>query len=146
MPRASRWFIRASLIHLFAGFTIGALLLINKAAPLSPMLWRLLPLHLELLLVGWIVQLTMGVAFWILPRFGRGRARGNEAAVWLALLLLNLGVTLAGLGPALGLSAWTRVIGRLLQVAAVVAFGANAWRRVKPTERPISSSTLSRSV
>lgn len=146
MPRASRWFIHASLIHLLAGFTVGALLLIDKAAPVNPMLWRLLPLHLELLLVGWIVQVTMGVGFWILPRFGRGPARGNEATVWLAFLLINLGVALAGVGPALRLPIWTRVLGRVLQVAAVVAFVGNVWRRVKPTEAPISPSKPSQSV
>ena len=144
MPRASRWFVRASLINLFAGFTLGALLMVNKALPPSPTLWRLLPLHLELLLVGWIVQLTMGVAFWILPRFGG--ARGRAAAVWVALLLLNLGVALAGLAPALGLPLWTRAAGRVLQVAAVVAFAANAWRRVKPTENPICPARTPRSV
>jgi MFS family permease len=144
VPRASRWYIRASLIHLLAGFTVGALLMMNRVLPSSPALWRLLPLHIELLLVGWVVQLTMGVAFWILPRFAG--ARGRAAPVWLALPLLNLGVALAALAPALALPPWTRAIGRVLQVAAVVAFAANAWRRVKPTESPISPARTPRSV
>ncbi len=130
MPRLSVWFIRAALLYLLAGFTLGALLLANKGVDFAPMLWRWRPTHIELLLVGWTLQLAMGVAYWILPRFQQ--QRGNVRAAWAAFWLLNAGVLVAGLVTPLGGPAWQLVLGRLLEVGAAVAFAAHAWPRVKP--------------
>ena len=102
MPRRSVWLVRASLVHLVLGFTLGAVLLASKAVPLAPGLWALRPLHVELLLFGFVVQLAFGVALWILPRPAAARP---EAWGWAAGGLLNAGVWLAGLGGALGLGA-----------------------------------------
>ena len=129
MPRLSVWFIRAALVYLLAGFTLGALMLTNKGVSLSPLFWRLLPTHIEVLLLGWIVQLAMGVAFWILPRFRT--ARGDVRPAWVAFVLLNGGLLLAGLSATLGLPSWVAVAGRLAEVAAVAAFAWHAWPRIK---------------
>ena len=67
MPRLSVWFVRASLIYLLVGFTFGALMLAEKGIPYYPPIFNLLPIHIELLLIGWLVQLAMGVA---IDRFG----------------------------------------------------------------------------
>lgn len=130
MPRLSCWFIRSALLHLALGFTLGGLILFHKGLPLHPALWRLLPAHIEFLLFGWTVQLVMGVAFWIFPRFRR--SRGNENPAWLSFGLLNLGVWLAGVGPVLGGPAWLLFLGRLAEAAAVAAFGLHIWPRIKP--------------
>ena len=130
MPRLSCWFIRAALLYLVVGITFGGLLLFHKGIPIHPFLWRLLPLHIEFLLFGWTVQLVMGVAFWIFPRFWR--SRGNEKPAWLAFGLLNLGVWLAGFGLMLGAPAWLVLAGRLAEASAAAAFAAHAWPRVKP--------------
>ena len=90
MPRLSVWFIRLALAYLATGFTFGALLLANKGLAFAPLLWRLRPTHIELLLVGWMVQLAMGVAFWILPRFQA--SRGDVRPAWPGLALINLGI------------------------------------------------------
>lgn len=130
MPRLSVWLIRTALGHLLVGFTLGALLLANKGVPLHPMVWRLLPIHIELLLLGWTLQLALGVAFWILPRFGNERPRAWLA--WVAYLLLNLGIGLVAANIFLvtvpALTFW----GRLLEVGAALAFALHAWPRVKP--------------
>lgn len=134
MPRASRWFIQASLVYLALGFTLGAALLFNKGIPLSPALGRLLPAHIEFLLVGWVIQLVMGVATWMFPRFGVARsARGSEGATWLAFALVNCGVWLAGIGPLASAraAALLPLMGRLAEVAAAVVFAANIWARVR---------------
>lgn len=131
MPRLSCWLVRASLGYLLAGFTLGALILAQKGLPLAPLAWRLFPAHLEFLLGGWTVQLAMGVAFWILPRFAGGVSRGNEAAAWWAFGLLNAGVLLAGLGPVLGAPGSLVLAGRAAEAAAAVAFAVHAWRRVR---------------
>jgi hypothetical protein len=125
----SVWFIRTGLVHLGLGFSVGALLLFHKGVPLAAALWRMLPLHIELVLVGWTVQLGMGVAFWILPRWGT--ARGNEALAWLAYGLLNAGVLSAGLGQWLGGPAAVPGLGRGLELLAALAFALHAWPRVK---------------
>jgi hypothetical protein len=132
VPRLSRWFIRAALVYLATGLTLGALLLIHKGIPLHPALWRSLPTHIEFLLLGWTLQLAMGVAFWILPRFQQGRERGNEALAWWAFGLLNGGVCLVGLGWMLGAPGWVPFLGRVIETAAAIAFVAHAWPRVKP--------------
>ena len=130
MPRLSVWFIRAALLYLAVGATFGGLILYHKGIPLHPLLWRLLPAHIEFLLFGWIVQLIMGVGFWIFPRFRR--SRGNEKPAWAAFGLLNLGVFLAGVGPVAGGPVWFIFAGRLAETLAAVAFVFHAWPRIKP--------------
>ena len=130
MPRLSVWFIRLALLYLAAGFSFGALMLANKGLAFAPFLWRLRPAHIELLLVGWTVQLAMGVAFWILPRFQS--SRGDERPVWVALVSINLGVWLVSLGVVVDLDGWALVAGRLAELAAVAAFVWHAWPRIKP--------------
>ena len=130
MPRLSVWFIRAALLYLIAGFTFGALMLANKGMALSPLFWLLLPIHVEVLLIGWIAQLALGVAYWILPRFRQ--ARGNTQAAWAAFILLNTGIWLAGLSLAFTGPPWVSLLGRLAEVAAAAAFALHAWPRVKP--------------
>jgi hypothetical protein len=130
MPRLSCWFIRASLIYLAIGFTFGGLLLANKGVPFYPLIWRLLPSHYEFLLVGWIVELAMGMIFWIMPRFSAGAARGNEALIWASFWLINAGIWLAA-GASLLPLAWLGAAGRILEAGAAAAFGVGAWPRIK---------------
>ena len=132
MPRLSYWCVRGSLLYLALGFTLGGLLLFHKGVPLHPAVWRLVPMHIEFLLLGWTVQLAMGVAFWILPRFLGGPGRGHEAAAWLGFALLNVGVLLVGVGWTLGAPALIPFLGRLAEGGAAVAFAVHAWPRVKP--------------
>jgi len=63
MPRLSRWAIRAALLHLGLGFTLGAMILINKGLGVWPAVWRWLPAHIEFLLMGWTLQLVIGMGF-----------------------------------------------------------------------------------
>jgi len=131
LPRLSCWFIRASLVYLLLGFSFGSLLLANKGIVFYPSLWRLLPSHMEFLLIGWMVQLVFGVAFWILPRFGEGSPRGKESLVWGAWSLLNLGIWLVVMQPVFN-QAWFSLIGRVSEMAGVLAFVFVIWKRVKP--------------
>lgn len=130
MPRLSSWFVRTSLIYLVVGFTLGALLLANKGLVFYPTVWKLLPIHSEILLVGWFVQLAIGVAFWILPRLSGATPRGNERLVWLSFWLINLGIGMVTFAAIIPLS-WTLLLGRLAELGGVVAFVAGSWKRVK---------------
>lgn len=130
MPRLSVWLIRTALLYLLLGFTLGGLLLWNKGLPIHPALWQLLPAHIEFLLLGWTVQLVMGVAYWILPRFYTKRPKTGLA--WLSFGLLNLGIWFVVVGGRSGLANSLLLIGRLMEVTAMVAFAIHAWLRVKP--------------
>lgn len=131
VPTVSIWFIRAALVYLLAGFSLGALLLAGKGVALPAGLWRWLPVHFELLLVGWFVQLVMGVAYWIFPRFGLSpAARGREGLAWLAFILLNGGVCLAAAGVLSGRTAFA-VVGRSAEVLAAATMALNVWARTR---------------
>jgi hypothetical protein len=117
-------------LSLLLGFTFGALLLWNKGVLIAPQLWLLLPAHIELLLIGWTVQLALGVAYWILPRFQT--SRGNTAPVWSAFVLLNLGVILVSIAPFMPQLTFVSVAGRGAECAAALAFALHAWPRIKP--------------
>jgi cbb3-type cytochrome oxidase subunit 1 len=132
VPRLSVWMMRTALVHLAVGFTLGAVLLIQRELPLHAGVSRLRPLHGEILLLGWTVQLAMGVAFWILPRFRSGPERGREWPAWLAYLLLNAGVLTAGVALSMAGPPGLALAGRSAEGLAAVAFAFHAWPRIKP--------------
>ena len=129
MPRLSVWFIRASLVYLLLGFLFGALLLAQKGIPYYTPVWYLFPLHMEFLLVGWLIQLAMGVAFWVIPRFSSGSSRGHVGLVWASFALLNAGILITVLQFLFPI---TVLIGRIAEVGAAILFIIGSWRRVKP--------------
>jgi hypothetical protein len=131
VPPLSVLYVRTALCWLAFGVTTGAVLLSAKAAPLPPAAARLFHVHTEALLLGWMVQLAMGVAWWILPKYPRLPERGPAAPVRAAWVLLNAGVLLAGLGRSLGASDAVVMAGRVLEVLAAGAFASAAWPRVK---------------
>jgi len=133
MPRLSVYFIRASMIHALLGFTVGGLLLANKGIMFLPAVWSLLPLHIEFAFIGWMVQLSMGVAFWILPRLSHGSPRGNEKFIWAAFALLNTGILFVVIQNFSGANGFA-FLGRIMELLALAAFAAGNWKRIKPLE------------
>lgn len=130
MPGPSRWLIRLSFLYLVTGLLVGAGMLVHKALPLHPAVWALLPVHVELLIFGWIIQLTLGTAYWILPRFLTGKPRGDTHSAWLVVILLNVGIWLT-IGDRLDLSRLPlAVAGRVLETGAVLLFIRLHWNRV----------------
>lgn len=131
MPRLSVYFVRASLTYLILTLTFGGLLLANKGITIAPAIWSLLPLHIEFAFVGWMIQLAMGVAFWILPRFSRGTPRGEERLSWLAFIMVNTGILMLVLQTLLG-SDWLASAGRISELLGLTAFAIGNWKRIKP--------------
>lgn len=131
MPRLSVFLVRASLVYLVLGFTFGGLLLANKGLMFLPAVWALLPVHIEFSLLGWMVQLALGIAFWILPRFSNGPMRGDERLSWAAFLLLNVGIWLVVLQGLFGTD-WSALAGRVFELLGLALFAIGNWRRVKP--------------
>ncbi|MCB9136616.1 MAG: hypothetical protein H6636_14420 [Anaerolineales bacterium] len=132
MPRVSIWFIRSALIYLLFGFTLGAFILTEKGTALIPTAWQLLPAHIEALLFGWTIQLILGTAFWILPRFPQEPKRGNEKVIWGVYILLNLGILLVAVGSFFLIHSLLFFAGRLLEGCAVCLFVIAISPRVKP--------------
>jgi hypothetical protein len=130
MPVLTRWFIKSSLIYFVAALLISLTLAASTVWDLPDWTVRLGPAYFHLFLVGWVTQLIIGVVYWILPRFSG--SRGNTTLAWLAFGLLNLGVWLAGVGPAVGAPAIVTFLGRLAEVGAALAFAIHAWPRIKP--------------
>jgi len=135
MPKLSEYYIKVSLIYLLIGFTLGALLLAHKGIPYASELWNLLAIHVEAVLLGWILHLAMGVAYWMFPRFNPSTTgknqRGNIKAAWSALILLNAGILVYSASIGLGQYTWGPLVGRSLEVAGVIAFVLNLWPRTK---------------
>lgn len=133
MPRLSILSVRLSLVYLLAGFSLGAILLAHKGVPFAPWAWRFLPGHIDLLLFGFVIQLAVGIGYWILPRYsGSPAPRGRSWPVWAVVLLLNAGVLLALAAGWFNLPAGWRFAARLLEGAAAALFAAHAWGRVRP--------------
>ena len=59
-------------LYLALGAVLGALLLINRWLPLGPAIEALRASPVQFLLVGWLTQFIIGVAWWV--RAMRGKA------------------------------------------------------------------------
>jgi hypothetical protein len=132
MPRLSVWAVRLSLLYMLVGFSLGAVMLANKGVPFALWAWNLLPGHVDMLLFGFIIQMAIGMAYWILPRYRSG-SRGNPAVVWISIALLNLGIWMAALTGWFNLPGSWLAVGRLIEGAAATLFVFQAWRRIRPT-------------
>jgi hypothetical protein len=131
MPKLSVWMVRCALLYLGIGFSLGALMLLNKGTNFAPEMWRFLPMHIEFLLVGWSAQLAAGVAFWILPRLSGGKERGDTRPAWVGWLLLNAGIFAVSLSSVFGWLPALILIGRIAEVLAALMFALHFWPRVK---------------
>jgi hypothetical protein len=154
MPNTSRAFIRASILYLAVGVLLGALLLINRWLLLSPTIAALRTSHVEALIVGWLIQLIMGVGWWLFPPLAiglrpnsplpvrRGQAqRGSDALFWATFVCLNVGILLAAIFDPV--YRWTNVevfcilasISGVFMLAAAIAFVVNTWGRIRELGR-----------
>lgn len=132
MPVWSNLLQRTALVHLVLGSLVGALLLAARGTGVELPYGPLMALHGEVLLIGWLLQFTMGVAYWMLPKHASGSPRGATGPIAAAWLLLNAGVWTAGLGMALEGPAAVVTAGRLAEAGSLVLFASNAWPRIKP--------------
>jgi hypothetical protein len=134
MPTLSRYFVRSALIYLGIGFTLGAFILSAKAGFVDARLWAWLPMHMVILIDGWLIQLTMGVGYWILPRI-QGSDRGRSFWAWASFALFQLGLALTLLTLS---TLWFPAIQSLfapaviLQTVGVVFFAIHAYPRIHP--------------
>ena len=154
MPVTSRTFVKASIVYLILGAILGALLFVNRWFPLEPRIATLRVSHTQFLIVGWLTQLILGVAWWLFPPLSigllpgepkparRGQAqRGREPLFWATFVCLNAGILLRALFEPLFALTQVSVYGFLTGISglfllvAAVAFVFNMWGRVRELGR-----------
>jgi len=143
MPLLARNMTKAAFLYFIAAFLLAALMLLDRWLSFSRWLKVVYVSQLHLLLVGWITQLAVGVAYWIFPRFLKEqdpRPRGSGTLAWAVFLALNAGLVLRLafepfylMGPRPWLAALLALSG-LLQAAAALGFAWLVWARVRPME------------
>ncbi len=133
MPRLSCWLVRCALLHLIVGFSLGAWILVAKARAHYEVVGAWRGVHAEILLMGWLIQLAMGVSYWILPRDDQSQ-RQRAWQVWGALGTLNLGVGLSvfGMGAQQEMALW---VGRLLELGSVLLYATAVFPRLRRASR-----------
>lgn len=136
MPVLSIVFIKTALIYFVVGFILGFIMLLNKAYNFDARILILLPIHIQILFLGWTLEFVFGVAFWILPRFIYSYGRVELA--WGSYFLLNIGILLSVVSYINTIVAFTSqgkilfISSALLIFGGVMLFAFYIWSRVKP--------------
>jgi cbb3-type cytochrome oxidase subunit 1 len=134
MPRVARWFIKAGLVYLVLALLAGVLIQARAVADLPGWVAGLRPVHIHLLVVGWITQLIIGVGYWMFPKFSRERPRGSQTLAWITFGLINAGLILRTVAEPRAFDAdlgWMLALSAVLQVVAGWLFVFNTWPRIK---------------
>jgi hypothetical protein len=143
MPAIARTYVKAAFVYFVAAFLLGGLMALDSWLGLGRWLRVVYLSQLHLLVVGWITQLAIGVAYWIFPRLRKEQGaspRGSDALAWGVFACLNVGLLLRFvlepfhlMGPEPWLAALLALAG-LLQAAAALGFGLLIWGRIRPME------------
>ncbi len=143
MPPIARAYVRAAFLYFIVAFVIGALMMLDRWLNVSRWLKVVYVSQLHLLVVGWLTQLAIGVAYWMFPRFLKGqdpRPRGSDRLAWMVLICLNAGLLLRFIvepfylmGPSTWLAAVVALSG-VLQALAAVLFAWLVWGRIRAME------------
>lgn len=138
MPPLTRRYLATAAVFLIAGVLLGFGLLVRRE------LWGRWPepgmvsAHAHLILVGTVIELIVGVAWWFFPRPLRGDPPASLTAATVAWWALTVGTVAratgeaaapAATGGALGIAV---VIGGALQVTGLLAAVVALRRRVRP--------------
>lgn len=133
MPPAARRFIKTALLALVTGVVMGSGMLIYQALTLQGLARAWVTVHTHLLTVGFLLNMVMGVAYWMFPR-PSGRPEERLAnATWACLnggLLLRFAsepflYAPGGMAFQVGAAA-----AGVLQGAAAIMFVVGVWARV----------------
>jgi hypothetical protein len=142
MPRLARIFVRASFVYLVAAFLLGALMVFDGLA-IGRWLRSVYLSQIHLLVVGWISQLAIGIAYWMFPRNLKAqnpRPRGAAWLAWAVVIGLNAGLVLRlALEPFALMTGepWMKAsvaLSGVLQALAVAGFGILIWGRIRAME------------
>jgi hypothetical protein len=143
VPRESRLFVKTSLVAIVVAFGAGGTMAIMKALGWGfPDVWA--TEHAHIAFVGWLVNLVIGIAWWMLPlnreRFPSTAGRYPPNAPYLVWWLLNAGLCLRVVSePYLAIGIVPRaalVVASCAQALAIVVFAVTIWARVRGPSQP----------
>ncbi len=132
MPQPTRWFVKASLLYLLLGLSLGILQDTGIGRSL-----HFFPTYLHVLTFGWLTQLIFGIAIWMFPAYSKEQPRGPAWSGWATFLALNFGMLLRLVFEPLqsvrpsSFGGWMLILSAILQWLAGVAFFVNIWPRIK---------------
>ena len=138
-----RLYIKTSFVYLIAGLILLALIALDGWLHIGRWFRVVSVSQVHLLVVGWITQLAIGVAYWMFPRFlkeDNPRPRGSDTLAWAVYICLNAGLVLRLAAEPFHLltgQSWLAALVALsgvLQAAAAVGFGLLIWARIRPLE------------
>jgi len=133
LPRPSAWFVRTALVYQVLGFGLGAYALAGGPWPTGSI--SLVEAHVTTVLMGFALQLAMGVAYAVLPR--RRGSRGDPRLAWVAYGLVNAGI-LCAVVPSMAPGQWAwRALGQLAIVGGAGLFSAAVWRRARRAQEGV---------
>jgi nitric oxide reductase large subunit len=143
MPFESRLFVKTSLVALTLAFAAGAALAVAESLGIvvNP-IWSIE--HAHLAFVGWLVNLVIGIALWMLPlardRYPETAGRYPKRGPLIVYVLLNGGLVLRiGSEPMLRFGLLPHValwVSAVAQFAGIATFALIAWHRVRAPSRP----------
>lgn len=137
MPLLARWTVKTALAHFAVALLLGVVLAAQPVLGLASWIAALRPVFLHLLIVGWITQLIIGVAYWMFPKQSKEKPRGSTPIGWLVYILLNFGLVIRAICEPLfalqpnSIGGAGLAISAVLQVVSGWLFIANTWTRVK---------------
>lgn len=142
MPKYSILFIKTAFIYFIFGTILGATLLINKAYNFNPLLWNLLPIHIEILFIGWFLQFILGVAYWIMPKYFSSKSYGNEIIIKTSYILINLGLIIKTILDYITSNTFysLSLVSFLPVFIGILLFASNIWLRVRNQTSIINDS------
>ena len=141
MPTEARWFVKTGLVYLVLTFVAGSALLVLEATSRHAAYVFAIE-HAHVGAVGWLVNLVIGIALWMLPlnreRFPSTQGRYPPSAPAWCFGLLNGGLLLRivvepwfQLGGAPVVASMLLIVAAIAQPLAIVVFVAIAWQRVR---------------
>ena len=147
MPLLTRYFLKTAMFYFVASSFLGGYLLVAVGLQ-HPTPLVLQPVYWHMLLVGWLMQLIFGVAYWMFPPLARKPRSAHPAphrrpamAMWFTYAALNIGLLLRvivepwhGMRPQPRLG-WLLVGSAVLQVVAGWTFVITIWSRIRARGR-----------
>lgn len=142
MPKYSIYFIKTAFIYFIFGTILGATILINKAYNFNSLIWNILPIHIEILFIGWFLQFILGVAYWIMPKYFSSKSYGNENLIKSSYILINSGLIIKTLLDYFTSNTFysLSLVAFLPIFIGVILFASNIWLRVRNQDSIINES------